>query len=144
MKRAEFITIATTAFKLGGLVGTLLTVPIAKVFGRRPMYVVYFLSSAAALLLTVLPDWEPTTRLNLLFTVGVTVFGVFGSFTFYLPELFPSRLRGTGSGFTLNVGRIATAVFPFVVGHLVQGGTDPLLIMSYVALAPIIGVALAV
>jgi MFS family permease len=142
LKRAEFITIGTTAFNLGGLVGTLLTVPIANSLGRRPMYIVYFTSSAAALLLTFLPDWEPTTRLHLLFTVGVTVFGVFGSFTFYLPELFPSRLRGTGSGFTYNVGRIATAAFPFIVGELVRSGTNPLLVMSYVALAPITGIVL--
>ncbi|HVR20274.1 MAG TPA: MFS transporter, partial [Polyangiaceae bacterium] len=85
MKKAEFITIGTTAFNLGGLVGTLLTVPIATRLGRRPMYVLYFSASAAALLLTFVPDWEPITRLRLLFTVGVTVFGVFGSFTFYLP-----------------------------------------------------------
>src|SRR5262245_11996450 len=88
MKRAEFITIGTTSFNLGGLVGTLLTVPIASVLGRRPMYVAYFLASGAVILLTFLPNWEATTRLVLLFTVGVTVFGVFGSFTFYLPELF--------------------------------------------------------
>jgi MFS family permease len=142
LKRAEFSTIGTTAFNLGGLVGTLLTVPIANALGRRPMYVAYFLSSAAALLVTFLPSWEPTTRLYLLFTVGVTVFGVFGSFTFYLPELFPARLRGTGSGFTYNVGRFATAAFPFVVGSLVKSGTDPLLVMSSVALAPLMGVVL--
>jgi MFS family permease len=142
MKKAEFITIGTTAFNLGGLVGTLLTVPIATHLGRRPMYVLYFSASTAALLLTFVPDWEPITRLRLLFTVGVTVFGVFGSFTFYLPELFPSRLRGTGAGFTYNVGRIATAAFPFVVGHLVQSGTNPLVVMSCVALAPLIGVVL--
>jgi hypothetical protein len=27
---------------------------------------------------------------------------VFGSFTYYLPELCPTRLRGTGPGFTSN------------------------------------------
>ena len=66
---------------------------------------------------------------------------VFGSFTFYLPELFPPRLRGTGSGFTYNVGRIVTAGFPFVVGQLAQT-TDPLIVMGYVAIAPLVGVAL--
>ena len=39
------------------------------------------------------------------FFIGLTVFGVFGSFTYYLPELFPTRLRGTGAGFCYNVGR---------------------------------------
>jgi MFS family permease len=142
MKRAEFVTIGTTYFNLGGLVGTLLTVPIATALGRRSMYTVYFLASAAAILVTFLPEWDATTRLMLLFTVGVTVFGVFGSFTFYLPELFPTRLRGTGSGFTYNFGRFATAAFPFIVGYLVDSGANPIHVMSYVAIAPLIGVGL--
>jgi MFS family permease len=142
LKRAEFITIGTTAFNLGGLFGTLLTVPVATRLGRRPMYLLYFSASAAALLVTFLPSWGPMTRLCLLFLVGLTVFGVFGSFTFYLPELFPARLRGTGSGFTYNVGRIATAAFPFGVGYLVRSGVDPLVVMSTVSLAPLAGVAL--
>ena len=142
MKRAEFITIGTTSFNLGGLVGTLLTVPIATALGRRSMYVAYFVASAAAILVTFWPDWDATTRLLLLFTVGVTVFGVFGSFTFYLPELFPTRLRGTGSGFTYNFGRFATAAFPFIVGYLVDSGAKPLVVMSYVAIVPLVGVAL--
>jgi MFS family permease len=142
MKRAEFVTIGTTYFNLGGLVGTLLTVPIATALGRRSMYTVYFLASAAAILVTFLPEWDATTRLMLLFTVGVTVFGVFGSFTFYLPELFPTRLRGTGSGFTYNFGRFATAAFPFIVGYLVDSGANPIHVMTYVAIAPLIGVGL--
>src|ERR1051326_6332212 len=49
-------------------------------------------------------------------SIGLTVFGVFGSFTYYLPELFPTRLRGTGAGFCYNVGRIIAAGGPFLVG----------------------------
>ena len=50
------------------------------------------------------------------FLIGLTVFGVFGSFTFYLPELFPTRLRSTGAGFCYNIGRVLAAVGPFLVG----------------------------
>jgi len=142
LKKTEFITWGTTAFNLGGLLGTLLTVPIATRLGRRRMYLLYYLASAAALLVTYGPDWPPNVRLALLFTVGLTVFGVFGSFTFYLPELFPVRLRGTGAGFTYNVGRIVTAAFPFAVGASARSGTDPLLIMSSVAAVPLGGVLL--
>ncbi len=142
MKKRELVTIGATWFNLGGLLGTLLTVPIANALGRRTMYIVYYLASACAILVTFVPSWDPLTRLALLFTVGVTVFGVFGSFTFYLPELFPSRLRGTGSGFTYNVGRFATVAFPFIVAGLIQSGTNPLTVMSYVAIVPLVGVAL--
>jgi MFS family permease len=94
-------TTITSSFNIGGLIGTLLTVPIARNLGRRWMFGLYFLLSAAAVLLAFggrmpadLGTWS-----WLYFGIGVSVFGIFGSFTFYLPELFPTRLRGTGSGF---------------------------------------------
>lgn len=140
--KTEFQTIGTTAFNLGGLIGTLLTVPVASRLGRRPMFLIYFSASAAAILFTFGVDLAPMPRLYSMFLLGVTVFGVFGSFTFYLPELFPMRLRGTGSGFCYNVGRIATAFFPFLIGVILRGGSSPLQIIRWVALAPLIGVLL--
>lgn len=136
-------TTATNWFALGGFVGTLATVPIANRLGRRPMFLGYFAASAAAVWLTFgVADIDPHTRLYLFGLIGLTVFGIFGSFTFYLPELFPTRLRGTGSGFCYNTGRIITAVFPFAIGALRNVEPNPLLIIRWIALAPVVGVAL--
>ena len=35
--------------------------------------------------------------------------GVFAGFAIYLPELFPSRMRSTGTSFCYNLGRFAAA-----------------------------------
>jgi MFS family permease len=140
--KTQFITRGSNAFNLGGLIGTLLCIPAASL-GRRNLFRIYFTLSVAALLLTFVPSWPATTRLNLLFTIGLSVFGVFGAFPFYLPELFPMRLRGTGGGFTYNFGRIITAPFPWAVGSLVKGGADPLRVMSFIAVVPAIGAILA-
>jgi MFS family permease len=140
--RTEFQTVATTAFNLGGLCGTLLTVPIAIRFGRRRMFMIYFLASAVAILIAFGSAVAPQTRLYLTGLVGLTVFGVFGSFSFYLPELFPMRLRGTGSGFCFNTGRVITACFPFAIGLILRGGANPLDVIRWVALVPLAGVAL--
>ena len=78
----------------------------------------------------------------MIFFVGLTVFGVFGSFTFYLPELFPSRIRGTGSGFCYNAGRLIAMWGPFAVGYAARTGANPLEILKWVALAPLFGVVL--
>ncbi len=48
--------------------------------------------------------------------MGAGVYGVFGVLTFYLPELFPARLRATGAGFCYNIGRLFAAAGPLVVG----------------------------
>lgn len=118
--------VATNCFNLGGVIGTLLTVPFAKVLGRKVMFAVYFALSAAALMATFGLPMEPRLRLYMFFAIGLSVFGVFGSFTYYLPELFPTRLRGTGAGFCYNVGRVIAAAGPFIVGSISMKSADPL------------------
>ena len=136
-------TIATTSFNLGGLLGTLLTVPIAKRFGRRPMFAVYFAVAAASLMATFGLDIPDEARLYMYFFIGLSVFGVFGSFTYYLPELFPTRLRATGSGFCYNIGRVVAAAGPFVVGSVAAAGAGaPAVILNAlfaVAFVPLVG-----
>ena len=116
-----------TCFNLGGLIGTLLTIPAAKVMGRRTMFAHSTSCSPARRCwrrsASTLP---PQTRLYMYFFIGLTVFGVFGSFTYYLPELFPTRLRGTGAGFCYNVGRVIAAGGPFLVGTVASRGADAL------------------
>ena len=84
-------TLAATCYNTGGLVGTLLTIPITKTFGRKKLFSAYFLLSSIFIFVTFGMDWDPLTRTYLYFLVGLTVFGIFGSFSYYLPELFPTR-----------------------------------------------------
>ena len=72
----------TNYFNLGGLIGTLLTIPAAKYLGRKTMYFVYFLGSAAAMLCTFGLDLEPETRLAMYFLIGLTV----------MPDAFMSQM----------------------------------------------------
>jgi len=132
--------IATYSFNWGGLLGTLLTIPAAKYLGRRTMFGVYFVLSSAALLTTFGLDLPPQTRLYLYFFVGLTVFGVFGSFTYYLPELFPTRLRATGAGFCYNSGRVLAAAGPFLVGSIAARGVGSILhTLFWIGFVPILG-----
>ncbi|HEX4895036.1 MAG TPA: MFS transporter [Solimonas sp.] len=131
---------ATMMFNLGGLIGTLLTIVVAKTLGRRPMYAIYFLASAAAILLTFGSDVAPQWRLYFYFAIGLSVFGIFGSFTYYLPELFPTRLRATGAGFCYNAGRIIAAAGPFLVGAVAaQGAGSAIEVLVWVAVVPMVG-----
>jgi MFS family permease len=138
--------LATNVFNLGGLIGTLLTIPAAKLMGRRRMFGIYFLLSAVAVMTTFGFDLQPIARLYMYFFIGLTVFGVFGSFTYYLPELFPTRLRGTGAGFCYNIGRVIAAIGPFLVGTVAARGADSLQTamqaLFWVGAVPLIGVFL--
>lgn len=129
---------ATNYFNIGGLIGTLLTVPASKFLGRKVMFAIYFVASAAAIMAAFGLPMPPQQRLIMYFPIGLTVFGVFGSFTYYLPELFPTRLRGTGAGFCYNAGRIIASAGPFLVGTIAAQGRA-LETLFYVGFVPLLG-----
>jgi len=141
----EWVRTATNIFNLAGLIATLLTIPAAKLLGRRKMFIVYFLGSAAALMAAFGLDLAPHTRLYMYFPIGLTTYGIFGAFTFYLPELFPTRLRGTGAGFTYNIGRLIAAFGPFLVGSIAASGANAIdsamKVLFWVGVVPLLGVA---
>lgn len=143
--KARFLTVGTTAFNIGGLLGTLLTIPIATHLGRRAMFAGYFTLGAGAIAFSFSEGLAPEARLYSFFFTGLTVFGIFGAFTFYLPELFPTRLRGTGSGFTYNAARFITALGPFLVGAVAgnSASTSELLsVIRWVGVVPVVGLIL--
>jgi MFS family permease len=139
-------SLATDSFTFGGLIGTLMTIPIAKSLGRRQMFAIYLLGSALAIFSTFGLDLPPETRLRMYFFVGLTTFGIFGSFTYYLPELYPTRLRATGAGFCYNIGRIVASAGPFLVGSFAASakGDIPsiLRVLTMIGVVPLVGLCL--
>jgi len=52
--------------------------------------------------------------------MGFCQLALFGGYAIYLPELFPTRLRSTGTSFCYNVGRFFAAAGPFTLGMLTR------------------------
>ena len=52
------------------------------------------------------------------FPLGFFASGSFSPMGAFLTELFPSRLRGSGQGFSYNFGRALGTLFPTLVGYL--------------------------
>ena len=50
--------------------------------------------------------------------MGFFQIALFGGYAIYFPELFPTRLRSTGTSFCYNVGRLFAAAGPFALGML--------------------------
>jgi predicted MFS family arabinose efflux permease len=134
--------IAMVAFNTGGLLGTLLTIPLGHLLKRRTMFALYYAAGAAAIFASFGLDLPPVTRLYMFFLVGVPVFGVFGAFPYYLPELFPTWLRATGAGFCYNIGRVLAAVGVFAVGAAASRGIASQVIF-YVGFVPLAGALLS-
>ncbi|MCS6947020.1 MAG: MFS transporter, partial [Steroidobacteraceae bacterium] len=138
---------ASNAFNLGGLLGCLLAIPLAERLGRRRMFLAYFGAAALAIFAAFGLPLAAPQRIAMLFVVGVPVYGVFGTFVFYLPELFPTRLRALGAGFAYNIGRVLAAAGPFAVGAIAApaGGDSAVIVQKlfWVGCAPLLAALLA-
>ncbi|MGA2404760.1 MAG: MFS transporter [Syntrophobacteraceae bacterium] len=88
---------------------------IADKYGRRPTFAAYLLICAVFVYV-----YGNTRDANLLLILGPFVgffgSGYFSAFGVFIAELFPTRARGAGLGFTYNVGRMASALAPTAVG----------------------------
>jgi MFS family permease len=52
--------------------------------------------------------------------MGFCQLSLFGGYALYFPELFPTRLRSTGTSFCYNVGRFVASVGPLIQAKLIQ------------------------
>src|SRR5204863_6705638 len=86
-------------------------------FGRKPVFVVAFLAAMAATIFFYLA-FQTRADLWMSFVLGVCQLSLFAGFAIYLPELFPTRLRSTGTSFCYNVGRFIAASGPITLGVL--------------------------
>jgi MFS family permease len=105
----------------GAVFGSLLGGVLATLLGRR---VTYFLIS---LLTLCASSWifgwlNPLHPWFLWASFGFGLVGVtyFGWLPLYLPELFPTRVRATGTGISFNSGRVMAAVVVLGTGVIVQ------------------------
>jgi MFS family permease len=106
-------------FTAGTIVGYVGFGFLADAYGRKPITLIFF---ALSLLLTpVLFIWIANIYL-MLFTAALLGCFSSGQFTWmstWLPELFPTRMRATGTGFIFNASRIPAALGVFIAGALI-------------------------
>ncbi|MBI3790467.1 MAG: MFS transporter [Gemmatimonadetes bacterium] len=90
---------------------------IGDVIGRKRAYVIYLL---AASVLLPLYGFLRTPIVLLALGPFVAFFGTgyYSGFGALTAELYPTNVRGTAQGFTYNLGRVASAVAPWVVGSM--------------------------
>ena len=86
--------------------------------GRRPAFAIAFLLAALSTALTFWLLDEFWQIFVLIPIMGFCQLSLFGGYAIYFPELFPTRLRSTGTSFCYNVGRLVAAAGPSVLGLL--------------------------
>lgn len=106
---------------IGAIVFSIVVALVAEKLNRRLAY--FLLATAAAVSCAVLfrvPMRYGSGLLLWTFLVGGLSAGFYGWLPLYLPELFPTRLRATGSGFAFNAGRLLAAGGTLASGQLLN------------------------
>jgi MFS family permease len=89
---------------------------LTHVTGRRAAFAVSFF---LAIISTAAVFWFLERRSDIFWMIPIMGFcqlALFGGYAIYFPELFPTRLRSTGTSFCYNVGRLVAAVGPVGLG----------------------------
>ena len=120
---AGFTTIVATSLvvliQFGAFLGYVSFGWVADAFGRRRSFLAYILTAAVLVL-----GFGQTHNPLVLVALGpLTTFfgtGFFSGFGAVTAEFYPTAIRATAQGFTYNVGRMASALAPFIIGSLAE------------------------
>jgi putative MFS transporter len=128
--KSLFWTIIITLFQVPGYYSAAF---LLDRIGRKRVLVIYLVVSGLASLLLGLyldPSWV------FLWSAAISFFnlGAWAGLYTYTPELYPTEIRGVGSGFAASMGRIAGIIAPTLTAYLytLSGLFGPYLVISLV------------
>ena len=103
---------------LGAFLGIFAFSWVTGLMGRRPTFAIFMVLAAFA---TAFTFWNLKTRDDIFWMIPIMGFcqlALFGGYAIYLPELFPTKYRSTGTSFCYNAGRLLAATGPFTLAQL--------------------------
>lgn len=105
-------------FNVGAFFGIYAFALVTDKLGRRWTFLLFFLMAmvVTAFVFLTMREWHHVLWMAPL--MGFVQLSVFGGYAIYFPELFPTRLRSTGTSMCYNIGRYISAFGPFLIGYL--------------------------
>ena len=103
---------------VGSLIGYWVSAWLTDRIGRRANFIVFAACSLATVIAYTQLPVDDTIMLFLGFPLGFFASGIFSGMGPILTELYPTRMRGSGQGFSYNFGRGIAAMNPLFVGLL--------------------------
>jgi len=116
-------------FNFGAFFGMYAFARVTQRLGRRPTFAIFFLLAMLSTAFAFRYMAKMPRDLWMVALMGAVQLSVFGGYAIYFPELFPTRLRSTGTSFCYNVGRYVAAIGPLslalLMPYLVSKVGDP-------------------
>ncbi len=118
---AEVRARGTILQDIGGFLGILAFTAFATRWGRRPTFGVAFALSFLSVCWVFFGLHSVTQAYVMLPILGFFTISIMGGFVIYFPELFPTRLRSTGTAIGYNLARLSAAVL-MIAGNPIREG----------------------
>ena len=106
---------------LGSFCGYVISAHLSDWLGRRKTFVIMACAAAVTVASYSLLPLSDTSVLLLGFPLGFFQSGIIAGMGATFAELFPTRVRATGQGFSYNTGRAVGSLVPALVGVLAAG-----------------------
>ncbi len=120
IKKAEMLSMAINT--IGGGLGLVFFGAISNKLGRKGAFVLYHVMAFICMIVlfkVLIPGGASAMVLMIFLPVfGFFTLGMHAGYAVYFPELYPTRLRGTGAGFGFNMGRLGTAAAFFTFAYM--------------------------
>lgn len=117
------------AINFGAFLGMFGFGALSQQIGRKPTFAIALIAafcSTVAVFWFLKDFWQIWVMVPVM---GFCQLSLFAGYAIYFPELFPTRLRSTGTSFCYNVGRFVAALGPVVkaqLEHFFAGTPEPL------------------
>ncbi len=110
--------ITSLMLNIGAFFGIYAFSRVTQYTGRKPAFALGFILAMGS---TAFVFWKLKDFSDIFWMLPIMGFcqlSIFGGYAIYFPELFPTRLRSTGTSFCYNVGRFVAASGPLGLGLL--------------------------
>lgn len=116
-EKTKWTAYALIIQNIGAFFGMLTFARLAQAIGRKPAF---YIGTFVAMGATIFFFQSFKTRADIWMNgvMGFAQLALMAGYAIYLPELFPTRLRSTGTSFCYNVGRFIAATGPFTLAVL--------------------------
>ena len=119
-EKAFWSSMALLLQNVGAFFGMTVLAHIAQTKGRKIAFALALLLSFASTVLVFKGLREFSQIFWMIPLMGFGQLSVFAVYAIYLPELFPTSLRSTGTSFCYNFGRVVAATAPFTIGQITR------------------------
>ncbi|MCC6125201.1 MAG: MFS transporter [Pirellulales bacterium] len=117
-KSVSWACVNLILFNIGAFFGIYAFARVTNHLGRRPTFAIFFTLAMASTAIYFLFMNDRSQLYWMAPLMGFAQLSVFGGYAIYFPELFPTRMRSTGTSFCYNIARYLAAAGPTALGWL--------------------------